>query len=439
MRSRGVTLGLATLIVIVLVTTGCGAHKKKVVAADEGPRVEEMTKWESAGETMPPEKTPEKPAETKPAETKPATTKGDKAPKGATKPAKPAPATKPTPAPKKGAPPPKTASAPPKKGGGAAVSDDQLLKPVETLDSLTAEGAAPAKVDPKPAAAPPAPVPAPAPPPPKPEPAKVVVAPPPPPPAPIPAPPPPRSEPLPPPPPPPRTEPPPSSVTASGGYSYGSSYGATTPSAPAPRSEPAPPPPPPPSAQDYYARPTRGGGARAEGGYRDPRVTREPDADYGRGGRDLRANIGGRPVVFKSGVILGNRRQGYAFQVFESSSGASMRDTEIDAVIEVDLEHRRDLERNRAIPLKLIYVQITDDSPKATKGVRALECRGRGEIVFENVPVLPKRLPQDQTDVGDAPANIALQATCTRDSSEFGTFIVEGRVLFRLIVLPADM
>jgi len=84
-------------------------------------------------------------------------------------------------------------------------------------------------------------------------------------------------------------------------------------------------------------------------------------------------------------------------------------------------------------------VQIPDDSPKAQKGIRSLECRGRGEIVFENVPALPKRLPLDQTDVGDAPANIALQASCSRDASEFGTFIIEGRVLFRLIILPADM
>ena len=111
----------------------------------------------------------------------------------------------------------------------------------------------------------------------------------------------------------------------------------------------------------------------------------------------------------------------------------------MDANIEVDLDRHRDLEKRKLIPLKLIYLQIADPTGKSESGFRALECRGRGQIVFESLPALPKRLPQEQADIGDTVANLALSATCTRDSAEFGSFVIEGRVVMRVLIIPADM
>lgn len=136
--------------------------------------------------------------------------------------------------------------------------------------------------------------------------------------------------------------------------------------------------------------------------------------------------------MFRDGVILGNRRHGYAFQAFEIPG--STKEGEVDATIEVV-----DLKKRKPLPLKLIYLRILDDGPRSENGVRELTCRGRGELVLDSLPPLPKKLPQDALDVGDAAGNLALEVSCTKDSIEFGSFTIEGRVLFRVVVIPADM
>jgi hypothetical protein len=148
-------------------------------------------------------------------------------------------------------------------------------------------------------------------------------------------------------------------------------------------------------------------------------------------GSDLRGLIGGKEVVFHSGVILGNRRHGYALQAFES--GSSSKQAEVDARIDSDLE------RGRAMPITLIFLQIPDDGPKSVDGFRSLECQGKGDLLLDKLPALPKRLPRDEVEAGEARGSLSIRVICTRDSRSYGAFTIEGRVAARVVITPPDL
>lgn len=439
----------SALFVVALLTTavGCGASKKKIASAEDvqGPASDEPPpRWESAGETAPPEKPTTPPvADAEPAKPgKP----GAPAPKAATSGASPAAAA----ASPKGAAKDslKAARDAGKAAGARALAERAAMKEAKEAkegkargggaraDSLSARPSAsvgvaaptPAAPAPPPAAAATAPAATAA------APAKSA-----------------RAE----------------TTSASGplvpdDQLLAPVMAATTRAAPPkirteeprsepvterPREEPAParyePPPPrraplddpPPRRAPVDDPPSRRGSSEDSRRSLSDGPSRRPsydDADRlpAPAPGDLQGLIAGKRVAFRRGLILGNRRHGYALQAFESTSTV-FKGAELDVRIDGELV------RGRPIPVTVIFLQISDE--KAENGVRELECQGRGDVIFDTLPQLPKKFVRDETEAGDARIDLAVRVICSRTSRDVGALTVEGKVTSRVLVTPPDL
>jgi len=145
---------------------------------------------------------------------------------------------------------------------------------------------------------------------------------------------------------------------------------------------------------------------------------------------DIRANIAGKDVVFKQSRIHGNAREGFGLHAFEAAAPGQAGKAELNAKLSGALV------KGKPIAVTLHFLQIADATANSLRGVRALDCAGKGKVTFDSLPTIPKEIPKDEIDVGEAVGSITIAVKCSGDAKDYGAFEISGKLSAQVLVAP---
>jgi hypothetical protein len=151
------------------------------------------------------------------------------------------------------------------------------------------------------------------------------------------------------------------------------------------------------------------------------------------GTTEVHATIAGKEVVFRRGRLVGNPREGFALTLYESLATAASA-----AKGELNLKLSGAVARGKQVGVTVTFLQIGDDGPHSMNGVRALECTGKGKLVFANAPPLPKNPPNEEVDLGEATGGVSIPVKCDGRDKAVGAFLINGSVSAKVLVIPAE-
>lgn len=191
----------------------------------------------------------------------------------------------------------------------------------------------------------------------------------------------------------------------------------------------APPDPSPRWESAGETAPPPDAGAAASGA--NKKVAGEIDLDELPSASDMRASIGGKEIVFKRALVHGNTREGFGLHAFEGDRGQPAKG-------EMNARFEGAFTKGRSISVSLTFLQVADDGPLSFHGARALECNGKGKLVLESAPTLPKQQPKEEVQAGSASGTLTMTVKCTGDAKELGSFTLTGKLVADVLVTPPE-
>jgi hypothetical protein len=132
------------------------------------------------------------------------------------------------------------------------------------------------------------------------------------------------------------------------------------------------------------------------------------------------ATIRGVRTGYRRNRLTGNAKDGFTLTLFELEDPAHIKG-EVNASIEGPLV------KSKPMPVKMTFLQVADNGPRSMEGVRNISCYGKGTLVLDSVPVVPKP-GSEPKEVGEAKGKVTIDVECDREEKEFGKFAISGPI-----------